>query len=670
MPANKNIRNFGFIAHIDAGKTTTTERVLYLSGINHRIGEVDSGTTTTDWMDEERERGITITSAAVNCQWNGVDFHIIDTPGHVDFTAEVQRSLRVLDGAVVIFCGVSGVQTQSETVWKQADKYKIPRIVFINKLDRVGADFEAVAKEINKKLSTRTVFINIPVYEKDKVIGIINLISMKFVTYNEKGEIDETSTIPSSAMEMAENFREELINILSEYNDEVLEAAINNTLTEEKINNALRISTINRNFVAISTGSSLKNIGIPQLMDAIANYLPKPSDLPHPKGFLIKKDQWHPIPLDASSSSIAYIFKVQSNKEKGPLCFVRIYSGTIKKGDVLYNGVTKKSERIHDILQIKGDRFTRIEQAIAGDIVIFVGLKFSRTSDTLCTQNNQVLLEKMTFPEPVIYSRIEPKNTIDANKLDEVIKNLVVEDPTIQFKNDSETGQLLVGGMGELHIEIVVERIKREYGIELKVGTPQVVYREMPKQSGLETYNFDKKIQGNVQHATITLAVEPSQNTNVEIVSKLPTKSLNDELFDYIRRGLKTALQSGPESAYPVINAKLLVQDVEYDQSRSTPEALEAAANLCAGFLFKKVGMYLLQPIMKLTLEIPTEYTGSVLGELQSRNGIILNVTKKYNIDTINAHAPLKSLFGYSTVLRSLTQGHGSFNMEFFEFNK
>jgi elongation factor G len=664
----QNIRNFGIIAHIDAGKTTTTERILYLCGTTYKIGEVDEGTTITDWMEEEKNRGITITSAAVSCTWKDSIFHIIDTPGHVDFTAEVQRSLRVLDGAVVVFCGVAGVQTQSETVWKQADLYKIPRIIYINKLDRVGANFENAISDIKKKLNVTPVAISIPYFKNDNLLGVIDIIKMKKIIFSETGEIDTIENIPDDYNEIAEKYREELINIITSFDDKLLEKALEGNITEEAIISSMRAGTIQRNYIPVIAGTSLKNIGVPLLLNAIDNFLPSPDDIGSIKALYVKRNEWDKLKFDPNSDTVAYIFKVQFHREKGPLAFIRLYSGKLKNGDNLYNPRVKKRERIQDLLKIYADKFERLESISAGDIVTVSGLKNIGTGDTLCTENNQVVLESLKFPEPVIYVKVEAKNAIDKEKLNTAKQNLLIEDPTITYREDQDTGQTLIGGMGELHIQILLERIKKVYGIELKSGSPQVAYKETPKKAGEYLYEFDKKIEGNVQHVKIKLDVEAlERNTGNIIENNLHKK--DKEFLSYIEKGISESLKSGPEGAYPVIDCKVIIESIDYDSSKTTPLAFEAAANLCTSYLLREVETNLLEPIMKLEIDVPSNFTGTVMGELQSRNGTIIDILKKINQDIIIAKAPLKVMFGYTTTLRSQTQGKGSFTMEFLEFD-
>ena len=654
MSTCQNIRNFGIIAHIDAGKTTTTERILYLSGMSHKIGAVDEGTTITDWMDEERERGITIVSAAVSCNWKESVFHIIDTPGHVDFTAEVQRSLRILDGAVVVFCGVSGVQTQSETVWKQADNYKIPRIVFINKLDRVGADFENVIDDIKKKFNTIAVPITIPLYENDSLKAVIDLITMEKISFDENGRISSNEAISEAAKKIAADHRENLIDILTSFDDELLEKALEGKIEKESIIASLRKGTLNRHYVPVICGSSLKNIGVPLLLDAITLYLPSPDDISSIDGYFVKQDRWDKISFNPDGDPVAYIFKVQYNREKGPLAFVRIYSGNIKIGQNLYNPRTKKRERIQDLLKVYADKFERMQEAFAGDIVTIAGLKDIATGDTLCFEHHQVTLESLTFPEPVIYVSIEAKNALDKEKLNTATQNLLMEDPTITCVEDEQTGQTLIGGMGELHIQIFLERVRKLYGVELKSGAPQVAYKETPKNSGEMKYEFDKKIEGNVQHAVITLSISPAdRNSGITIENKLHKK--DREFFENIENGINAALRSGPEGAYPVIDTKVVIESIDYEASRTSKLAFEAAANLCTSYLLRDIGTNLLEPLMKLEIDVPNNFTGTVMGELQSRNGTIIDVNKKLNQDIIIAKAPLKVMFGYTTTLSNHT---------------
>jgi len=661
-------RNIGIFAHVDAGKTTTTERILFLSGVNYKIGEVDEGTTTTDWMDEERERGITIVSAAVSCSWKNSIFHIIDTPGHVDFTAEVQRSLRVLDGAVVVFCGVAGVQTQSETVWKQADHYNIPRVVFINKLDRAGADFKNSLEDIKKKLKAKPAAISIPYYNDNALKGVVDIISMKLITFKDDANIDKIEEIPGSIKQESQEYREELINILTSFDDKLLEAALEDKITHEQIIASLRQGTLNRDFVPVIAGSSLKNVGVPILMDSIETLLPNPSEVKNTKAYHVKQDSWEVLEFDSEGSPIVYMFKVQYHREKGPIAFVRVYSGKIKNGDTLYNPRTKKKERVQDLLKIYADKFERMESAQAGDIVTLIGLKNTVTGDTLCNESHQVILETLEFPEPVIYVRIEPRNATDREKLDAANQQLLLEDPTITCTEDNETGQTLIGGMGELHIEIFLDRIKKIYGIDLNKGAPQVAYKETPVKEAQFTYEFDKKIEGNVQHADVELSISPDKrNSGIKINSKLHKKDV--ELLPFIKNGINTALRSGPEGAYPVTDCIVTILSVHYESSRSSPIAVEAAANLCTAQVLRDSGTILLEPIMKLEIDVPTSFTGAVIGELQSRGGIVLDIIKKVNQDIVFAKSPLKVMFGYTTTLRSLTQGKGTFSMEFLEYD-
>lgn len=671
MTDSKLIRNFGIIAHIDAGKTTTTERILYLSGANHRLGEVDDGTTVTDWMDEERERGITIVSAAVNCTWKDAIFHIIDTPGHVDFTAEVERALRVLDGAVVVFCGVAGVQTQSLTVWRQADKFHIPRIVFINKLDRMGANFENVVNEIQLKLNKTPLVINIPYYKNDALSGIIDLIEMKLFTYNNDGFLNLVADIPSEYVEIAKDFREKLIDAATQYDDKLLELVLNDSATEDDIIKSIRAGSINLEYVPVLCGAGYKNIGVTNLLDGVKNYLPSPDDIGYCEGLIIKKGIRGKIFFNKDNNPVVYIFKTQFNKEKGLMSYVRVYKGSISTGDVIYNARTKKKERIHDILKVFSDKFERIDKADLGNIVVLIGLKNSVTGDTLSNENDQVILETLNFPEPVIFVKVELKNSIDSEKFNIALSRLLLEDPTISCKEDKDAGQILIGGMGELHIDIFLERVKREYNVDLKSGSPQVIYRETPQKSGSYMYEFDKKISGAVNHATVSLKVFPLSNgEGVKIINNANVSNYPKEALESVHSGIKTALLSGPEGAYPVVDIQIEIESLDYDILKTNILALEASANICLSYLLRNVGTYLLEPLMKCEIDVPGSYTGSVIGELQSRGGIVIDILKRYDNDVIVAKSPLKKMFGYATALRSLTQGRGTFTMEFLEFAK
>ena len=491
---------------------------------------------------------------------------------------------------------------------------------------------------------------------------------MKKISFTESGEIESENDIPEEYIDIAEKYKEELINVITSYDDNLLEKALEGNITEKMIINSIRIGTIKRNYIPVVAGSSLKNIGVPLLLDAIDNYLPSPDDISSIDALYLKRNEWDKLKFDPNGDTVAYIFKVQYHREKGPLAFIRLYSGKLKNGDNLYNPRIKKRERIQDILKIYADKFERIESVSAGDIVTISGLKNIGTGDTLCTENNQVVLESLKFPEPVLYVKVEAKNAIDKEKLNTAKQNLLIEDPTITYKEDPDTGQTLIGGMGELHIQILLERIKKTYGIELKSGSPQVAYKETPKKSGEYLYEFDKKIEGNIQHVNIKLSVEPQKRNSGNLIENKVHKK-DKEFIPFIEKGISESLKSGPEGAYPVIDCKITVDTIDYDTSRTSPFAFEAAANLCTSYLLRKVGTDLLEPIMKLEIDIPSNFTGTVMGELQSRNGIIIDIQKKINQDIIIAKAPLKVMFGYTTTLRSQTQGKGSFTMEFLEFD-
>ena len=670
MKDTSNIRNFGFIAHIDAGKTTTTERVLYVTGANYRIGEVDDGTTTTDWMEEEKERGITIQAAAVSCNWQNYILHVIDTPGHVDFTVEVQRSLKVLDGAVVVLCGVSGVQTQTETVWKQANNFFVPRIIFINKLDRVGADFANVLEDVKNKLNTIPLLINIPYYEEETLKGVIDLLSMKRILFKNDANFDKEEAIPDNYKQISDKYRENLIDVLTQFDDKLLELVLEQKATIEDIIHSIREGTIKMKFSPIFCGASFKNIGVPLLLDGIVNFLPSPVDIKDIEALLVKDNS--PINIYSISDDfpVLYVFKVQYHKEKGNLAFARIYTGKIKNGDTFFNPRTKKKEKCQDLLKVYADSFERIEYAESGDIIIIVGTKETFTGDTLCSEGKQVALEHLSFPEPVIYVKIEPKNSIDLEKFNIAKNHLLLEDPTIRCDEDKDTGQTLVGGMGELHIEIFLERIRREYKVALNTGNPQVAYRETPKRQLDYTFEFDKKISGNIQHCVIKLGITPlERDKGVEIKFDISKKDLTKEDLLSIENGIKNALISGPEGAYPVIDCKITVIDLNFDKNRISSLGFEAASNISTSYLLREAGCILLEPIMKVEIDVPDNFTGNVIGDLQSRSGIVIDLIKKIKEDKIIAKCPLKKMFGYSTTLRSQTQGKGTFTMQFLEFD-
>lgn len=663
-----SIRNFGIIAHIDAGKTTTTERLLYITGVNHSIGEVDEGTTTTDWMDEEKERGITIQSAAVNCKYKDHSLHIIDTPGHVDFTIEVQRSLRVLDGVVVVICGVAGVQTQTRTVWKQAEDFKIPKIVFVNKLDRIGANFIDVTENIREQFKINPLIINMPHYENDQLTGIIDLISMKKISYKKDGYTDTSEEIDNQYKDLALLYREELINILTGMDDELLNKVLDNNYNNDDLINSIRKLTLENKVVPVLSGASFKNIGIPDLLDSIVNYLPSPKDRGEIRLFDEKKGNWE-ILKPNEAYFIGYIFKLQYHKEKGNIAYIRIYSGKLKNGDTIYNTRNGKRERVLDLLRVFSNSFERIETAYAGDIVAIVGLKESLTGDTLCHDEKKIILEKIVIPEPVIFTKVEPRNSIDLEKFNHAKLFLLSEDPTIVCREDSETGQTLIGGMGELHLEIFLERLKREFNLDLKRSVPIVAHRESPLGFGEYKYNFDKKIGGNIQHCIICMKCEKNEeNASNSISLNISKKDFDKEEIEHIERGINNALVSGPQGAYPVIGAKISVEKIETEKSPLTPQILEAAANICLTYMLREIGTAILEPIMRVEIETPESYTGGIIGDLQGRNGIVSDIIKKVDYDKIIAKVPLKEMFGYSTAIRNISSGKANFSMQFLEY--
>jgi len=663
------IRNFGIIAHIDAGKTTTTERILYLTGENHSIGEVDEGTTTTDWMEEEKERGITIQSAAVNCKYKQYNFHIIDTPGHVDFTIEVQRSLRVLDGVVVVICGVAGVQTQTETVWKQSDNFKISKIVFVNKLDRIGADFFGTVENLKAKFKITPLIINFPLYENDQLTGIVDLLSMKILKYKKDGFINETIEIKPEIYDEFLLYREEMVDILTRYDDDLLSKVVENNYTPMDLLDSIRKLTIQNIIVPVLGGASFKNIGVPNLLDAIGDFLPSPKERDEIKIYNDKNDNWEDIKSN-DKDFIGYIFKLQYQKEKGNIAYVRIYSGSLNNGDTILNPRTGKKEKVLDLLKVFSNNFERIQSCNRGDIVAIVGLKDSVTGDTLCNENKKILMEQIIFPEPVIYIKVEPKNSIDLDKFNHSKLFLLSEDPTIICKEDTETGQTLLGGMGELHLEIFIERLKREFHLDLRTGTPIVAHRERILKNNSYSYHFDKKIGGNIQHATVNIKCELNEKSDNQIIFDISKKQFSKDDIHHIENGIKNALVSGPSGAYPVIGIKIFIEKIDYEENSQSPLVLEAALNLATTYLLRDTGTEVLEPIMKVEIDSPTGYTGGIIGDLQSRNGTVLEVEKKVDTDKIVAKVPLKQLFGYTTIIRNLSAGKASFTMEFLEFNR
>lgn len=670
------IRNIGIMAHIDAGKTTTTERILYYTGVSHRIGEVDSGSATMDWMVQERERGITITSASTTCYWNLNDkeykINIIDTPGHVDFTVEVERSLRVLDGAVAIFDAVSGVQPQSETVWHQANKYNVPRIVFVNKMDRTGADFENAIKSINDKLQANAFPINIPIGSESNFIGVIDLIEMKEYLW-EDDDLDEikVNEIRDELIEKAKKHREKLIEAISESDDYLMERYINGeTVTKEEIYNAIRKLTIEAKIFPVLCGSAFKNKAVQPLLDAIMRYLPSPTDKNNVKA--INKITGEPINLEINENSIfsAIAFKIVTDPHVGKLTYFRIYSGSIQSGSYIYNSSSSKKERVGRILQMHSNSREDKSEAFCGDIVAAIGLKHTKTGDTLVGEKCELLLESIDFPEPVISQAIEPKTKADQEKLNAALVKLMEEDPTFKVITDEEIGQTLIYGMGELHLEIIVDRLLREFKVEANIGKPQVAYKETIKNSIKQEGKFIKQSGGRGQYGHVWIEIEPLEAGKGFIFeNKIVGGKVPREYIPAIKQGCKDAMTSGVLAGYPMIDMKFTIFEGSYHEVDSSEMAFKIASIMAVKEGCKKARPTLLEPIFDIEIVTPEEYLGDVIGDLNSRRGKVKELLDKNNTRIIKGIVPLSETFGYATTLRSKTKGRATYSMQFSHYN-
>lgn len=664
------IRNIGIMAHIDAGKTTTTERILFYSGENHKIGEVDDGEATMDWMEQEQDRGITITSAATTVYWKDNQINIIDTPGHVDFTAEVERSLRVLDGAIAVFCAVGGVESQSETVWRQADIYGVPRIAYINKMDRMGADFYKVIEELKTKLNANPVPLFIPIGSEGNFSGIIDLLKMKELHFSksDQGLSFSEEEIRESYLEKAKEWKEKLIDALSVYSDEITELYF-----EEKdiplslINDVIRRETIKRNIVPVFVGSSLKNIGVQTLLNGVVDFLPSPVDIPPSLAINAKNEEkTESVKCDDSSPLEALVFKVQFDNQLGPMCFTRVYSGILKKGVSVFNASKGKKERINRILRMHSIKEDDITELRAGDIGVIIGFKETVTGDTICSENHQYLMERMSFPTPVISVAIESENQAEDEKLRKALSSLSMEDPTFTYKDDKETGQLVLSGMGELHLDVLVTRLTKEMKIKARVGSPTVSYREGVSGEGEAKEECRKMIMGKETYASLGLRVYKNENNGEnKIIFSSPIRDIPEEIISSIKEALNASLSSGIKYGYECSGVCVDVNWIKVDEELSTPFAFSSLSSSLFDKASLSAGAILLEPVMKVDVTTPDEFTGEVMSSLTQRGGIILSMESKNNGNIINAECPLSEMFGYTTVLRSSTQGKGTFSMEF-----
>ena len=670
----EKMRNIGIMAHIDAGKTTTTERILYYTGKIHKIGEIDDGQATMDWMAQEQERGITICSAATTTYWKDHQINIIDTPGHVDFTAEVERSLRVLDGAVAVICAVDGVQPQTETVWKQADEFAVPRLCFMNKMDRIGADFFGSMADVAEKFGVETLALQIPIGEGQDFEGVIDLLNMKEIRWHEddEGETFDVTDVDSSRLAQAQEWREKLVETVAGSDDALMEIYLEGgEITVNQLKKAIRAGTISRAFVPFVMGSARHNQGVQPLIDAVIDYLPSPLDIPPAKGIRIKKDEEESVdvPTDPSKMPLGLVFKIQYDREMGPLCYVRMYSGKIQAGTQIFNINKKKRERVNRILRMHANKSEPCDSVSAGDIAVFIGLKLAQTGDSIGTEAFPILLEQPKFPQPVISVALEPESMSEKDKMNETLEILSREDPTFTSHEDAETGQLIISGMGELHLDVLVTRMRDDFGVKCNVGAPQVTYRESVSGSAEATEEFSRVLAGKENTAGLTITVEQREQgsgNSFEITCR--HAEVPDEIIESIKSGFMSALNSGIRYGYPCTDIGVKVTAIKYDELTSSTFAFEA----CAAQVFDKActaaNPVILEPVMNVDISCPKEFVGPASSQLSQRGGNIMGQDSKATGEIIHAQAPMANMFGFTTNLRSATQGRASFSMEFSHF--
>ena len=670
----ENTRNIGIMAHIDAGKTTTTERILYYTGVNYKIGETHEGTATMDWMAQEQERGITITSAATTCYWQGMRnqfpqtrINIIDTPGHVDFTVEVERSLRVLDGSVTVMCAKGGVEPQSETVWRQADHYKVPRMIYVNKMDIMGADFYNVLRMIDERLKCNAVPIQLPIGKEADFQGIIDLVEMKaYIYHDDLGKDISEEEIPAGMAELAAEYHEKLLDAVSMFDDEIMEMYLEGQdIPKDRIRKAIRQATCAVEMIPITCGTSYRNKGIQRLLDAIVDYMPSPLDIPPIKGVNPKTDEEEERPSDDSAPFSALAFKIMTDPYVGRLSFVRVYSGTLNTGSSVLNSTKGQKERIGRILQMHANHREDIETIYSGDIAGVIGLKNSTTGDTLCDEKHPIILESMEFPEPVIRVAIEPKTKAGQEKMGVALMKLAEEDPTFRTYTDEETGQTIIAGMGELHLEIIVDRLLREYKVEANVGAPQVAYKETIKKSVQQDTKYARQSGGKGQYGHVKIRVEPNESgKGYEFVNEVVGGAVPKEYIPAVDAGIQGAMLSGVLAGYPVVDVKVTLYDGSYHEVDSSEMAFKIAGSMAFKEACQKADATLMEPIMKVSVIVPDEYLGNVIGDLNSRRGQIQGQENRSGAVQVDALVPLGEMFGYATDLRSRTQGRGQYTME------
>ncbi|MDY4831782.1 MAG: elongation factor G [Treponema sp.] len=670
----EKMRNIGIMAHIDAGKTTTTERILYYTGKIHKIGEIDDGQATMDWMAQEQERGITICSAATTTYWKNYQINIIDTPGHVDFTAEVERSLRVLDGAVAVICAVDGVQPQTETVWKQADEFNVPRICFMNKMDRIGADFFGSMEDVQQKFGIEPLALQIPIGEGPDFEGVIDLLKMKELRWSEQdeGETITESDISAERLSDAQKWHDKLVETVAASDDNLMEIYLEGgEISVEQIKTAIRNGTINRTFVPFVMGSARHNQGVQPLIDAVVDYLPCPTDVPAAKGIKFKKDEQEniEIPCDVSKMPLGLVFKIQYDREMGPLCYVRMYSGKISSGTQIFNVNKKKRERVNRILRMHADKSEPMDSLSAGDIAVFIGLKLAQTGDTIGSEAFNVLLEQPKFPQPVISVALEPESMSEKDKMNETLAILSREDPTFTSHEDAETGQLIISGMGELHLDVLVTRMRDDFGVKCNVGAPQVTYRESVSGKAESSEEYSRVLAGKENTAGLKISVEQREQgsgNSYEVCCK--HSDVPEEIMAAIESGFKSALDSGIKYGYPCTDVGVKVLEITYNELTSTTFAFEA----CAAQVFDKAcnsaNPVILEPVMNVDISCPKEFVGPASSQLSQRGGSIMGQDSKVSGEIIHAQAPMANMFGFTTNLRSATQGRASFSMEFSHF--
>ncbi|WP_022670822.1 elongation factor G [Hippea alviniae] len=670
----EKLRNIGIIAHIDAGKTTTTERILYYTGVSHKIGEVHEGTATMDWMEQEKERGITITSASTTCFWREHMINIIDTPGHVDFTVEVERALRVLDGAVGVFCAVGGVEPQSETVWRQADKYHVPRIAFVNKMDRIGADFFNVVKEIEEKLNGNPVPIQLPVGAESNFVGVVDLVKMKAIIWDSDvlGAKFSIKDIPDELADMALEYRDKMLEKLADIDDEFAEKYLEGEdISEDEIKRVIRKGTIDTKITPVLCGSAFKNKGVQPLLDAVVDFLPSPVDIAAVKGIDPRTGEEIERKASEDEPLALLAFKIMSDPYVGKLTYFRVYSGTLKAGSYAYNSTKGKTERIGRLLRMHANKREDVDVVYAGDIAAAIGLKYTTTGDTLCDEKNPILLESMEFPEPVISVAVEPKTKADRDKLSNALQKLAEEDPTFRVRYDEETNQTIISGMGELHLEIIVDRLKREFKVGVNVGKPQVAYKESIKGKVKQEGKFIRQTGGHGQYGHVWIELEPlERGKGFEFVDKIVGGIIPKEFIPAVEAGVKEAAESGVLAGYPMVDFRVTLYDGSYHEVDSSDMAFKIAASMAFREAAKKAKPYLLEPIMDVEVTTPEQYLGDVMGDINSRRGKIKSMGEKGNLKIIRAHIPLGEMFGYATALRSITQGRGTYTMQFSHYEE